>query len=1397
MCGIAGILNADRGRHVSPGVLDRMVDALTHRGPDDRGCRVDGAVGLGMRRLSIIDVEGGHQPMSTSDGEIHVVYNGECYNHQDLRQQLQDQGHRFRTRCDTEVVLLGFRQWGIRGLCERLNGIYAFCIWDSRNRKAYLCRDRLGVKPLYYVDRHRRFAFSSEVRSLALSGLVRAKIDETALLGYLTYQFTPTDQTLVAGMSKLPPGHFLAWDSGKVTIERYWDFPNCGEDHSADRRERSEALRELLWDTIKRQMMSDVPIGCFLSGGLDSTIIACMMAKLSNHPLRTFSIAFPGSPDCDESEYFERQARELNSQHQTIDFSDQEILARLEEFTWAMDEPVADPAMLPTYLLSQAAAREVKVVLTGEGADEVFAGYPYYRPFVLPGPPLTQYQKADRVLGWASFTKALSDRVGRYIPGPRNDVLSRISNFPYALDPRFIWNLLHEDRRPEVDCVEQFADRLERSAIADLTEASPLQAALAVDTKVWLANDLMPKLDKMTMAHSLEGRVPFLDHRIVEFAHALPGRFKVGPEHGKMILRDAVRGIIPDRMLNRVKHGFNVPLYQWFRGPLREFVRETVLGTTLADTGLFDRPSLEALVVAHLDLDVNFARPLWQLICLSCWYQRLKRELSFCEDREDRPLLHLPDVAQAPTLSTVGEDAGPAAGTRVPDDTVLGRCDIVVPVFEGVHYVRDLLRSLRASTRYPYRVILIDDSANESTYRELEHLVEGEDRLELHRNQANMGFVVTSNRGLAMSRAQYICLMNTDTMVTPGWLTKMVRCAESDPRIAIVNPLSNSCVNLSVPMAPGLNLNTMAIQVGRRSKRRYPDITTAVGFCMLIKRQHLDWLGAFDEVYGHGYCEESDMCMRYTEAGLRVVAADDAFVYHKGCGSFGTWVDRYKVNRRIFDARWEYAYQRDYRNYLRRNPLQYMRDSLLRFTIAKPDWSRLARSLVERRMPGVTEAGHDVPVSPELTGRDGCSDHERPAGGRSPVDAARRALSRPRTKLDPTRREVRYPTRASIGRLPKTDGLRITFLIAKYMPVCGGIISVVQLARELLLAGHDVKLVTECEELNPERFNLPCQPLVYPNRDELLRLFPPSDVVLATFWTTAYDYLPELRRRYDFVSVYFVQDYEVFFYPESDLEHRGRAAQTYAMSEHRIVKSSWLKNLIESKHGVPCEKVHIGLDLAVFRNRKVGDRLGRPPRVLSVARPGETRRGFEEVVKVFHNIHQNRPEVEFAFFGTPDDLMPKDLPFPLVNAGRIEDQGKVAELIASCDVLVDSSLFQGFGRPGLEAMACGTACVLTSEGGVNEYARDDENCLLVRPRDNEAMAKEVMRLLDDDPLRARLRRAGLATAERYCHRDEARLHLQHYRRWLRQKYGEKQELMGSCARDGEPHRPRRGSEVPR
>ncbi|MEX2553050.1 MAG: asparagine synthase (glutamine-hydrolyzing) [Actinomycetota bacterium] len=631
MCGIAGLLYSEAAGPVPGRLVNRMIDALAHRGPDDRGCFVEGGYGIGMRRLSIVDVEGGHQPMSSADGLVEVVYNGECYNHKDLREELERAGYRFGTRCDTEVLVHGYSEWGIPGLVRRMNGIFAFCVLDRRIGKAWLVRDRLGVKPLYYIDRNGRFAFASEVRSVVTSGLVRAKIDETALRGYLAYQFTPSRRTLVAGVSKVPAGHYLEWDQGRVRLERYWDLPNLPEESGGDRKERAEELRALLWDTIERQMMSDVPIGCFLSGGLDSTIVACMMAKLSPHPVRTFSIGFPGMPDCDETPYFERLSKEIGARHETIEFSEGTIFDNLSDFTWAMDEPVADPAMLPTYLLSRAASRELKVVLTGEGADEVFAGYPYYRPLV----PGYRVPTTDMSTYWRNVSRALEERLGIPVPAPRNDELSPISNFPYALDPAFTSFLLHPDHRPPVVQQTSSLQRIEQDSLKNLSNASPLQSALALDTKLWLAEDLMPKLDKMTMANSIEGRVPFLDHRLVEFAFTLPGTLKVGPKHGKMILRDAVRGIIPDWMIYRPKHGFNVPLNEWFRGSLRDTAQEALLGPTLGDTGLFHRPALKALLAAHNELTVNVARPLWQLVCLSHWFARLKDHLPDCEDAGD------------------------------------------------------------------------------------------------------------------------------------------------------------------------------------------------------------------------------------------------------------------------------------------------------------------------------------------------------------------------------------------------------------------------------------------------------------------------------------------------------------------------------------------------------------------------------------------------------------------------------------------------------------------------------------------------------------------------------------------------------------------------------------------
>ena len=678
------------------------------------------------------------------------------------------------------------------------------------------------------------------------------------------------------------------------------------------------------------------------------------------------------------------------------------------------------------------------------------------------------------------------------------------------------------------------------------------------------------------------------------------------------------------------------------------------------------------------------------------------------------------------------------SGRPVPDVTKNvraieeGCCDVIIPVYGGVTFVRDLLRSLERHTLYPHRIILIDDSDDDATHNQLHRIVAATKRVELYRNKENLGFVGTCNRGISLGRSEFVCLLNSDTIVTAGWLDRMIECAEHDSQVAIVNPLSNKSANLSVSMAPGLNINTMAHRVAELSQNRYPDITTAVGFCMLIKRRHIDWLGGFDSVYGQGYCEESDLCMRYTEAGLRVVIAEDAFVYHKGCGSFETRTDRYTANRRIFDSRWSEEYARDYEDFLERNPIQYIRDALLRYTVPMADWKA------------------------------------------DELDIDQEALSRlPRTELDPEQRAVRFPTRQYIDSVnrarsteaaPSESSLRISFLVAS-MPISGGITAIVQLAREMILAGHDVRILTESHELEPERFNLPVQPLVFANADELIRMFPESDIVIATYWTTAADYLRELRERYDFVAAYYLQDYEVYFSPESDAASRSAVAKTYDYADYRIVESGWVEELVLKNHDIECDRVSLGLDLGIFWDRVGTSAVGEVPRILSAARPSERRRGFLEVIDVFDRIHRARPEIEFVFFGTPDEEMPSYLPFPYRNEGRIQDLNRVAELISSCDVLVDSSLFQGFGRPGLEAMACGTPCVLTSEGGISEYALNGENCLVVAPRLTGHMSKAILRLLDDLPLRERLRQNGLETAARFSHVSAANEHLGLYQNW--------------------------------
>jgi len=1336
MCGIAGLLLSDRSAAVQPVVLGAMLDAIAHRGPDDHGIYIEGPIGIGSRRLAIIDIAGGHQPMSNEDGSVRVVYNGECYNFQELRQELIDLGHVFQTAGDTEVLVHGYEQWGIRSLAERLNGIFAFCLWDGARRVAHLVRDRSGVKPLYFVQRASGLAFSSELRSLARSGLCLPKLDERALWSYLLYQFAPAERTLLADVSRLAPGHILTWRDGTVQREPYWTFPASAPDARASFSEATERLRGLLDDAVERQMMSDVPIGCFLSGGLDSTAVAALMAKRSSR-VRTFSVSFPTAPLWDESDSAALAAKTLSTQHTVVPFDEDVFLHHADEYCSSIDDPIGDAAMFPTWLLSKVAAQDVKVVLSGEGADEVFAGYPYYGAFA-GGPPFIDAMSMQHQ---AERSRLIRDHIGHVLPMPVPAQRSPHSGFPQMVSPDFAWCMLTLDRRPPFASFLAEVAHAEERWIGHSKKYTPLQRALYIDSNVWLANNLMTKLDRATMAHSLEARVPMLDHRVIEFAFTLPDKFKFQGGTGKRVLREAVRSIVPSEILNRRKQGFGVPLDDWFRTRLAVFVRERILGSTLIEEGILSRPALETILFAQQQLGVSLARMIWSLVVLDSWWRGMREVLA---SAKNRPALQ--HDARQPTV------------------------DIIIPVHEGFALTRDCIRSVIRNTHRPFRALVLDDGSSVATSRRLEELVAKDPRFELSRNERNLGFIATCNRGIAMSNADYIVLLNSDTIVTPGWLDRLVACAESDDKIAFVNPLTNESGNTSVRLAPGLNAFTMARRIADITTRSYPNVTTGVGMCMLLRRSAIALVGAFDPIYRESYCEESDLCMRLTESGFRVVVADDVYIYHKGLGSHSEAQrsERYERNRKIFDSRWEPAFLRDWDAYVRNDPLQSVRDRVLAGTLSPTEEPEVTPSLIDdgRRLLGMKHALSIDPHSVSaLTHACTLGSTMAPAGEAALLERNVQRLISPPARFE--HRTLAYPTPGYVASLPRigNDKLAITFLLAG-LGRAGGLISILQLAREMLLDGHDVRFAMTVPEIDPESLNLWLQPLIYRDVDHMVEAFPRTDVVIATWWTTAHRELRALRRRHSFVSAYFIQDYEAWFYPDTDYPEQRDVIASYDCADHHIVKSRWLADLV-GQHGPKCTVVPLGLDLGIFYPRHV--RRDERPRVVSIAEPApeKQRRGFRETVDIFARIRASRPDAELIFIGTERARMP-DLPFDYVNTGPL-DQDQMAAVLSEADVLVDASHWQGFGRPGLEAMACGAVPVMTNVGGLQEYGRDAENCLLVAPGDPAGAADAVLRLLGDRALLARLRSNGPNTATRFSHEVEAQRHIALYHRWVQER----------------------------
>jgi O-antigen biosynthesis protein len=716
-------------------------------------------------------------------------------------------------------------------------------------------------------------------------------------------------------------------------------------------------------------------------------------------------------------------------------------------------------------------------------------------------------------------------------------------------------------------------------------------------------------------------------------------------------------------------------------------------------------------------------------------------------------------------------------------------CDIIIPVHNSLDAVDDCVRTVLAHTPLPVTVIIIDDASDAHVAGWLRTLERAEPRVQLLRNEQNCGFLRSVNRGISASTAPFVCLLNSDTVVTPGWLEGMLRCAESDARIAVVNPVSNAATNLSVLMGPGLDVFTMAMAIARVSKRRYPDVVTAVGFCFLLTRSVIDRFGGFDEVYGHGYCEESDYCMRVTGAGLRTVVADDVFVYHRGGATFGRSRERYVKNRATFDARWSARYDVEYPEFLRRDPLRYLRTALNEHLedpavptypgeqrdrqptsgfprqYAHPHGPLATLWVMTRdawRQGGVSGLAAKIPVA-TLRLREASRRLRGTTALPAPIEAA--TGESPATPVDPEVRVRLFGTPEYTRALPRGRGLRVAVLVWGF-DVCGGVLALVELINGLVLNGHSVVIATLADEPPPGVFTLYASPLVFRSADALAAGLAEADldVVIATFWPTATEWVPAIRRvRPTLPVAYFLQDYEAWFLREDDVAGRQRIVDSYSAVDARIVTSPWLQAKV-AEHGHDSTVIPVGIDPRVFYPRPPRTPGVRPParawRVLVQARPQDAWRGFAHARKVFERLARRRGDVEAVFFGCTDAALADcHLPFRYQNEGIVADRNSVARLYSSCDMLFDPSRFQAFGLPGLEAMACGTPTVLPARGGILQYADHEVNTLLVDPDDVEGSAAAIERLIDDETLRSRLVAGGLTTAQRFTVQDMVRRHL--------------------------------------
>ncbi|MFC2163397.1 asparagine synthase (glutamine-hydrolyzing) [Acidobacteriota bacterium] len=630
MCGICGIANPGTGKVISSSLLSSMCDKIVHRGPDDEGYFVDEDIGLGSRRLSIIDVEGGHQPLSNEDSSIWVAHNGEVYNFPELREELIGREHNFVTRTDTETIVHGYEEWG-EDFVHKLRGMYAFALWDGRQKKLVIVRDRVGIKPLYYtLLRDRTLVFGSELKSILVHPDVKRLLEPRALDLFLTLEYIPEPLSIFAGIHKLPAGCYLVYEKGEIQIKTYWAIdPEAmipEEKALSSLPEIREELYQLLKEAVQMRLISDVPLGAFLSGGIDSSAIVGLMHELGASPIKTFSIGFEDKT-YDELGHARRIAQKFGTEHEEFVLQPQ-ALELTEELIHHLDEPFGDFSIFPTYLVSKMARAHVKVILSGDGGDELFAGYDHYqaqtlsksRLSALLQKPLPGIMKHFRP---SAKKKGLRNKIKRYAQGFEHNSNMRHFRWMMFLSEANKNLLYSPDLIHGLDNNTNLHDSPPLAHLfTQMDQFDDITGELYLDFKTYLVDDILVKVDRMSMATSLESRVPLLDHKVVEYAFALPGKLKLKGMTTKWILKKTMERLLPEENIYRRKEGFSIPIKHWLRNELRELMLGYLDEKRIQSEGLFNYEPIKHMMDSHLAGKENYSHQLWALLVFEIWREQ-------------------------------------------------------------------------------------------------------------------------------------------------------------------------------------------------------------------------------------------------------------------------------------------------------------------------------------------------------------------------------------------------------------------------------------------------------------------------------------------------------------------------------------------------------------------------------------------------------------------------------------------------------------------------------------------------------------------------------------------------------------------------------------------------------